>query len=166
MPFNEKGEIIRPKNREKTRSDIQRSVLSDADAEEIFGSFWLPIFASFFSPGLLDEVFRGDYWWSVFHWSGCLLSIVLFMWLRYCCKQQWWVYPGDELGGSIPLVVLGIIINFVFWPTFLLTLVILLLTYYFHSFMKVVANVVAVCSVIIIILCVAAFFIGLIIYNS
>ena len=60
MPFNEKGEIIRPDKREKTRSDIQRSVSSndddtsvadiqrstpsnDDDAKDIFRSFGLLI---------------------------------------------------------------------------------------------------------------------------
>ena len=132
MPFNEKGEIIRPDNREKTRSDIQRSPPSWVDEDDvayIYDSFYIITWMGFFiSPFLF-----GDYYWSVFHWSACLLSIVLVMWARYCCEYPW--FKGFEEYGFTACVVF-VIMNFFWWPLFLMLSVISLLTNYFCSFMK------------------------------
>ena len=203
MPFNEKGEIIRSKNREKTRSDIQRSVPSNDDDNfgVIIFSGFLPSFVMFFlySVLVLDRevsfdmlaalliislcwpvsvillyyaycsfVYLGDLlehilklpyhiyylfnsatdFWP-FHWLGCLISIVFYMWVHHCCEEReklwlWFWSDNDEQPGFLFFISRGIL-NIFCWPSVLLMSVISLLIHYFRSFMEKVANVGLVC---------------------
>lgn len=68
MPFNEKGEIIRPKNREKTGSDIQRSTPSNDDDTS---------FSDIQRSTPSDDIPTS----TIFYLSGYLFSFVFFSFL-------------------------------------------------------------------------------------
>ena len=189
MPFNEKGEIIRPENQEKTRSDIQRSTPSDDDdtsisdtqrstpsneddTKDILASFGLLYLAVILLQIYL--VNTDDYFLSVFNWSGCLLSLVFLILMHLCCEKHFFNEWGDDneyfLINSwkdifslffVFLFSIFLFFNLLLWPMLLSMSVILLLTHYFRSFMRVVAGVVAFFSGLIII--VGALILGVII---
>lgn len=90
MYINEKGEIIRPKNREKTRSDIQRSVPSNDDDTSVSDT-------QRSTPS--DDIPTS----TIFYWLGWLFSFVFFTFL--------FLYLGSDPSFFIG----GWIISF-FWP--------------------------------------------------
>lgn len=101
MPFNEKGEIIRPKNREKTRSDIQRSVPSNDGDTSVSDTQR--------SDSSNDDDIPTS---TIFYFSGYLFSFVISLFFLVSIDLDPNLSLGMELLGLLGLV--GII-SF-FWP--------------------------------------------------
>ena len=162
MPFNEKGEIIRPKNREKNRSDIQRSTPSNDGDASVSENFYLPgwLFSFVFFVLLvvylkLDHALLIGSWIASFFWPISVFLVFVmcaesfdlfnsvFYWSGYfltivlgmwtICSVECW---GSDYKSKLLLNVIFIFCSLIGWPSLLLLWVISLLDHYFRSFME------------------------------